>query len=146
MDTANATWPAIPRLHLYSLPHNTEVTGHLQLQGWYSTEHFQVCASFALYQVDYLRPTSEPPRCTRIGCRARNCAQASMTVSAHSVSHRRVRSMRGHGKAGQPPRWPRSTLPLGAFVFALSQQGKRPRPRPCRYDKPQPAKRRVPNP
>ena len=52
-----------------------------------------------------------------------------MAVSAHSVSQRRVRSMRGHGRVGHQDGHA-APYPWALFVFARSQQGKRPGPQP----------------
>ena len=107
---------------------------------------FQACASFALYQVDC--PAADK-RAARAGSAVisalvladvslceRNCAQAAC---GRFCTPRRAclkdacapcEAMAQQRQGGQP-RWPRSTLPLGAalFVLARSQQGKRPRPR-----------------
>jgi hypothetical protein len=112
MGTTNATWPAFPHSRLYSRsdsPMAPAVTDTRMPKARTVWRHFQVFASFALYQVDC--PTADK-RVGRAGSavfstlvleaclkRERNCAQPFLHI-AKSVSHGRVRSMRGHGTAG----------------------------------------------
>jgi hypothetical protein len=166
MGTTNATWPAFPHSRLYSRsdsPMTPAVTDTRMPKARTVWRHFQVFASFALYQVDCL---AADKRAARTGSavfsvpvleaclkRERNCAPPFLHT-AKSVSHRRVRSMRGHGTAGRVINQDGRACLCPWASLSLYSRGRNKAsdqdPRPiCRYGQATgslPAKRHVPNP
>ena len=123
----------------------TEVTGTRMPKARTIRSTSKLCASFALYQVDCVRPTSELPRCALVLGLEREIAHRRGRFC--SVSQRRVRSMRGHGRVGdQDGHAAPDTTPGRSLYSRDHNKASDQDPGQCRYGKPQPAKRRLPNP